>query len=170
MSLNRISLLAVLILSIGSAVALADPNPQSSQTIAQNSPGARPQRGNKDGLLQQLNLTPQQMQQMQAIRQKYRTQIAPRQQTLRQARQELATLMNSTASASQIRSKNQQVEELQQQLQKLRFESMLEMREVMTPEQRAKFVQLMQQRRQQKGQRAGKNRGQGFPGSLERNF
>ncbi|MBD1838093.1 Spy/CpxP family protein refolding chaperone [Coleofasciculus sp. FACHB-501] len=170
MSLNRISLLAVLILSVGSAVALADPNPQSSQTIAQNSPGARPQRGNKDGLLQQLNLTQQQMQQMQAIRQKYRTQIAPRQQALRQARQELATLMNSTASASQIRSKNQQVEELQQQLQKLRFESMLEMREVMTPEQRAKFVQLMQQRRQQKRQRAGKNRGQGLQGSLEQNF
>ncbi|MBD1888055.1 Spy/CpxP family protein refolding chaperone [Coleofasciculus sp. FACHB-SPT9] len=170
MSLNRISLLAVLILSVGSAVALADPNPQSSQTIAQNSPGARPPRGNKDGLLQQLNLTQQQMQQMQAIRQKYRTQIAPRQQALRQARQELATLMNSTASASQIRSKNQQVEELQQQLQKLRFESMLEMREVMTPEQRAKFVQLMQQRRQQKGQRAGKNRGQGLQGSLEQNF
>jgi Spy/CpxP family protein refolding chaperone len=77
--------------------------------------------------------------------------------------------MNSTASASQIRSKNQQVEELQQQLQKLRFESMLEMREVMTPEQRAKFVQLMQQRRQQKGERAGKNRGQG-QGLPEQNF
>lgn len=169
MSLNRISLLAVLILSVGSAVALADPNPQSPQ-IAQNAPGARPQRGNKDGLLQQLNLTQQQMQQMQAIRQKYRTQIAPRQQALRQARQELATLMNSTASASEIRSKNQQVEELQQQLQKLRFESMLEMREVMTPEQRAKFVQLMQQRRQQKGQRAGKNRGQGLQGLPEQNF
>ncbi len=168
MSLHRISLLAVLILSVGSAVALADPNPQSPQ-IAQNSPGARPQRRNKDGLLQQLNLNQQQMQQMQAIRQKYRSQIAPRQQALRQARQELATLMNSTASASQIRSKNQQVEELQQQLQKLRFESMLEMREVMTPEQRAKFVQLMQQRRQQKGERAGKNRGQG-QGLPEQNF
>ncbi|MFE1743746.1 Spy/CpxP family protein refolding chaperone [Coleofasciculus sp. H7-2] len=169
MSLHRISLLAVFILSVGSAVALADPNPQSSQ-IAQNSPGARPQRRNKDGLLQQLNLTQQQMQQMQAIRQKYRNQIAPRQQALRQARQELATLMNSTASASQIRSKNQQVEELQQQLQKLRFESMLEMREVMTLEQRAKFAQLMQQRRQQKGERAGKNRGQGSQGLPEQNF
>ena len=169
MSLHRISLLAVLILSVGSAVALADPNPQSAQ-IAQNSPGARPQRRNKDGLLQQLNLTQQQMQQMQAIRQKYRSQIAPRHQALRQARQELVTLMNSTASASLIRSKNQQVEELQQQLQKLRFESMLEMREVMTPEQRTKFVQLMQQRRQQKGERAGKNRGQGSLGSPEQNF
>ncbi|MGL5061764.1 MAG: Spy/CpxP family protein refolding chaperone, partial [Microcoleus sp.] len=96
-----------------------------------------------------LNLTADQKQRMQAIRDRYKDQISQRMQAVRQARQELTTMMSSaTANATQMRDKHRQVMALQQQLEEVRFESMMAMREVLTAEQRSRLAQLMQQRRQ----------------------
>lgn len=164
MSLSRVSLVAVLMLSMGSSAAFAAPM-VFPQTVAQtpgDSTSPQPQRRkNRDSFLQELNLTPQQMQQMQAMQARYKPQISQRAQAMRQAKQELASLMSSTtASTSQITAKNQQVEQLAQQIRQLKFESMMAMREIMTPEQRTKFAQLMQQRRQNYQNRAGKRNAQ----------
>ena len=164
MSLSRVSLVAVLMLSIGSSAASAAPT-LLPQTVAQtpgDSTSPQPQRRkNRDSFLQELNLTPQQMQQMRAMQARYKPQISQRAQAMRQAKQELASLISSTtASTSQITAKNQQVEQLAQQIRQLKFESMMAMREIMTPEQRTKFAQLMQQRRQNHQNRAGKRNAQ----------
>lgn len=144
MSLSRVSVLMGLMLSLGSAVALA-PNSLLPQAIAQNTTEQR--RPNRDqAKFQELNLTPEQTQQMQEIQNQYQDQIAQRRQAVRQARQELLELMAGTASASQVREKYRQVETLEQQVAQMRFDNMLAMREVLTPEQRRQFAERMQRR------------------------
>ena len=54
--------------------------------------------------------------------------------------------MAGTASESQIREKYRQVETLQQQVSDIRFDSMLVMPEVLTPEQRRQFTEQRQNR------------------------
>ncbi|MCU0546399.1 MAG: Spy/CpxP family protein refolding chaperone [Oscillatoriaceae cyanobacterium Prado104] len=149
MSISRISAIAMLMFAIGSTgAAIAVPNPALSQTIAQNQ--QQNQRGGKEGrLFEQLNLTAEQKQRMQAVRDRYKDQLSQRRQAVRQARQELENMMSGNqANASQMRDKHRQVMALRQQLEEVQFESMMAMREVLTAEQRSRLAQLMQQRRQ----------------------
>ena len=147
MSLRRVSVLGVLMLSLGSAVAFANQNSLVPQAIAQNTEAQRrPNRG-KEQLIQELNLTPQQTQQIQTIQNQSQDQISQRKQAVRQARQELFELMAGTASESQVRQKYRQVETLKQQVSEIRFDSILAMREVLTPQQRRQFAEKMQNRR-----------------------
>jgi periplasmic protein CpxP/Spy len=147
MSIRRISAIAVLMFTLGSTATVAVPNPVEPQTIAQNQQPNRP-AGRESRLFEQLNLSADQKQKMQAVRDRYKDQISQRMQAMRQARQELETLMAGTANTSQIRDKHRQIMGLRQQLEEVRFESMLAMREILTSEQRSKLAQLMQQRRQ----------------------
>ncbi|MFS8119374.1 MAG: Spy/CpxP family protein refolding chaperone [Microcoleus sp.] len=159
MSIRRISAIAVLMLTLGTtAAATAGPSPAQPETIAQNQRPNRP-AGKKGGLFEQLNLSAEQKQKMQAVRDRYKEQVSQRMQAIRQARQELETMMSSaTANASQMRDKNRQIMGLRQQLEEVQFESTLSMREVLTPEQRSQLSQLMQQRRE-----AANNRRQNAP-------
>ena len=146
MSIRRISALAVLMLTLGSTTAaIAVPNPIEPQTIAQNQRPNRP-GGKEGGMFEKLNLSADQKQKMQAVRDQYKDQISQRMQAVRQARQELETMMAGTANASQMRDKHRQIMGLRQQLQDLQFESTLAMRELLTSEQRSQLAQLMQQR------------------------
>jgi Spy/CpxP family protein refolding chaperone len=141
MSIRRLSAVAFLMLTLGSATAAtAVSNPVEPQTIAQNQRPNRP-GGKQGGMFDRLNLSADQKQKMQAVRDRYKEQISQRMQAVRQARQELETMMAGTANASQIIGLRQQLEEVQ-------FESTLAMREVLTPEQRSQLAQMMQQRRQ----------------------
>ncbi|XZN89074.1 MAG: Spy/CpxP family protein refolding chaperone [Microcoleus sp.] len=148
MSMRRISTLALLMLTLGSATAaIAVPNPLPAETIAQNQ---RPNRtGAKEGgMFEKLNLSADQKQKMQAVRDRYKDQISQRMQAVRQARQELQTMMSGTATASQIREKNNQISGLKKQLDDVRLESTLAMREILTPAQRTQLAELMNQRRE----------------------
>ncbi|MBD1810683.1 Spy/CpxP family protein refolding chaperone [Microcoleus vaginatus DQ-U2] len=148
MSIRRISALAVLMLTLGStAAAIAVPNPLEPETIAQNQRPNRP-AGREGGMFEKLNLSAEQKQQMQAVRDRYKDQLSQRMQAVRQARQELDTMMSGTVNASEIREKHRQIMGLRQQFEEVQFENTLALREVLTPEQRSQFAQLMQQRRQ----------------------
>ena len=59
--------------------------------------------------------------------------------------------MQGNASEDQLRSKHQEIANLRQQMGNIRFESMLEMRKILTAEQRQKLAQFLQQRRQGRG-------------------
>ncbi len=160
MSLRRISIASALLLSLGGAVALANPNPLFPQSIAQN-PGGPGQGGpGQMRLMEELNLTAEQQQRMQGIRSKYEGNISQRQQELRQAAEQLSQLMAGNASTPQIRAQHDRVQDLSQQLGDLRFESMLEMRDVLTVEQRNRFAQLMEQRRENVRNQGANRRGQ----------
>ena len=148
MSIRRLSAVAFLMLTLGSATAAtAVPNPVEPQTVAQNQRPNRP-GGKQGGMFDQLNLSADQKQKMQAVRDRYKDQVSQRMQAVRQARQELETMMAGTANASQMREKHRQIIGLRQQLEEVQFESTLAMREVLTPEQRSQLAQMMQQRRQ----------------------
>ena len=98
-------------------------------------------------LMEEINLSEDQKNQLAAIRDQYKEQIQSLRQQMRSERQKLRDLMAGTASMAEIRVQHQQVAKIGQSLHNLRFESMLEMRQVLTPEQRSQFAQLMKQHR-----------------------
>jgi len=158
MSIRHISALAVLMLTLGSTTAaIAVPHPLEPETIAQNQRPNRP-GGKENGMFDKLNLSAEQKQKMQGVRDRYKDQISQRMQAVRQGRQELQTMMSGTANTSQIREKHRQIMGFRQQLEEVQFESTLSMREVLTPEQRSQLAQLIQQRRE-----TAKNRMQNGP-------
>jgi Spy/CpxP family protein refolding chaperone len=133
----------------GIAPALAEsPIPSPSIQLAQ---AKRPYR-QRGQWLNTLNLSPEQKQQIQEISQQYRPQISERRQALQQAQQELRNLMAGNATDVQVREKYGQVQTLRQEVAYLRFESMLAIRKVLTPQQRQQFAQQMNTRRHWRGQ------------------
>ncbi|MGK7914742.1 MAG: Spy/CpxP family protein refolding chaperone [Prochloraceae cyanobacterium] len=151
--------------STSSALAAATPKsdtdltPTSNQLLVQRRPEQSKQKFEEERgrFIQELNLTEQQQRQIREIRQKYQGQISQQQQELKSARQQLGNMMVGTESNSAIRAKHRQVTTLQQKLGELRFETMLEMREVLTPEQRRKFAQMIEQRWQRARNRFSRN-------------
>ncbi len=148
MLVRRVSILGLALLSLGSVVALANPNKFLLQTVAETTEKGvtqnqfRPHHHN--GIVQALNLTPEQVQKMQLIRKQYKDPITQTNQQLSQAKQQLSDAIASTAPADRVRAKHLQVDILQKRLGDLRFESTLAVRELLTPEQRIKYVQRMQ--------------------------
>ncbi len=147
MSPRQISILAIVLLSVGGAVAIANPKSHFSYLLAQQQQNApRSQNHARNGLIQVLNLSKEQVKNMKAIQKQYKDKIAQNSLALRQAKQELSDMIAGTASAEEVRKKHHQVVELQEQLENLRFESMLATRELLNLEQRRKFVERMQKR------------------------
>ena len=153
-SLHRASIISVIFISLGSTVALAKPTVESYQESRQimtqtqtNSPSRKRRRG---GLIKDLNLTSEQRQQIKQIRQQSKNKIRQKRQAMRQARNKLEELIASEASEGQVRSQYNQLKKLRQELADMQFENTFAIRDVLTLEQRQKFVQRMQQRRQRR--------------------
>ncbi|BAQ62318.1 hypothetical protein GM3708_2724 [Geminocystis sp. NIES-3708] len=151
--INYLLSLAILS-SIGisfSAVAAEKPIPNEANIttqIAQNTtPTKQKGEGKKDKLMEKLNLTSQQKQQMESIRSKYQPQINSLREQMRTEREKMSTMMRNNESENSLRAQHQSITALNQKMQNLRFESMLEMQEVLTPEQRQQFSQMMGERR-----------------------
>jgi Spy/CpxP family protein refolding chaperone len=146
--------IALTVLSLNGSVALAGPisNPDTysanNQLIAQAPEGdfdASPRRQGQ--WLQKLNLSAEQRQKISEIRQKYDPRRSQLSETLKTARQELRTMMNGNTPSGELRAKHQEVMKLSDELRNLQFESMLEIRQVLTPEQLGQMAQIMQQQR-----------------------
>ncbi|MGV2828484.1 Spy/CpxP family protein refolding chaperone [Myxosarcina sp. GI1(2024)] len=113
-------------------------------------------RKNKDdrdnsakSLLEQLNLTLQQKQQINRIRRDYQQQIGKRKDKLESLQQQLSQMMAGAQPAALVRLKNQELIVLRREIEQLRFESMLAAREILTLPQRQKFMEIVKDRRQQ---------------------
>jgi Spy/CpxP family protein refolding chaperone len=141
MSPRRISTVAAIVLVLGSAIAFAKPSSLFPKPAAQ-APVEQKDRGD-DGWLKELNLTPDQVQKIQAIRNRYKDNLTKQRQAMQQAQKELKSLMASDASAEQIRQKYDQFKTIRQQLGDTRFNSLLEIRNVLNLEQRKKFAEHM---------------------------
>jgi periplasmic protein CpxP/Spy len=102
-------------------------------------------------LVKELNLTPDQIRRLQQLRAASKGKNLARRQALQTAKQELSTLLQGNASADQIRQKRQQVQSLQREISDSNFENTLAIREILTPEQRVKLQQIVQQRQQNRG-------------------
>ena len=104
--------------------------------------------GSVRNLAKELNLSPDQIQRLQKLRTSAQSQTKERRQTLQKSKQELTQLINGNASSDQIRQKRQQVQSLQREIADANFEQTLGIREILTPEQRVKLQEIMNQRRQ----------------------
>ena len=93
-------------------------------------------------LIQQLNLTNEQRQKIKLIHYRYKQQILKKKNKLAVLQQQLSDMMIGTESVELIRTKNQQLVTLRQEIGALRFESMLATREILTPQQRQKFRKI----------------------------
>jgi len=116
--------------------------PDSADKFAANSPDMPSGK-----VLKQLNLTPEQLQKLKAVRDRDQTQMRELGQKLRQANKELQDLLAGTEGSDVIRAKHKQVMELQQELQNKHFERMLAMRDILTPQQRSQLKEIMQKNR-----------------------
>ncbi|MEL6495264.1 MAG: Spy/CpxP family protein refolding chaperone [Cyanobacteria bacterium J06623_7] len=96
-------------------------------------------------LLQQLDLTGEQQQKIKQIHRQYRQQMLKKKQVIARLQQQLSDMMVGTESIELLRAKNQQLNLLRQEMGRLRFESMLATREILTPQQRQKFRELVQE-------------------------
>ncbi|MEH2335504.1 Spy/CpxP family protein refolding chaperone [Nostoc sp.] len=144
MLIRRVSILAVVMITVGSTIALAKPTLLSRQVIAQTPTSLpRPNRGQSGGWLKDLNLTSQQLQQIKEIRHQSKQQIAQKSQEIRQGQQELHDLIAGTATKEQVRGKYNQIKLVKQQLADTQFENTLAIREILNPEQRQKFAERM---------------------------
>ncbi len=101
---------------------------------------------NSDQLVKELNLTPRQVQQLKAVRQKFQGQKQGQRQLLNTAKQELAEFIASKAPTSKISEQRDRVKILQKQLNDLKFDNMMALKEILTSEQWAKLQKLKQQR------------------------
>lgn len=156
MWLRRVSLSSLLLLALGSAIALAKPTFLFPRSVAQIVGGQKSEVQGEFKSMEQLNLTPDQKQKLKTIYAQYKGQISQRKQTLRQGTKELRDLMVGTASTKEVRAKYQEVQAHRQQLEAISFESMLTMREVLTPVQRSQFAQLMEQQAKTSPNRMGR--------------
>jgi Spy/CpxP family protein refolding chaperone len=149
MSHRFVPVVMALILTAGSAIGL--PISANCMTLSQadmqmprRAPGSRKQ-GN---WLQELNLNREQLQKIQEIRRQYQSRVNQQRQAVKQAQQELKSLMASgDISSEQIRQKFNQVQTLRQRLSDTQMESMLAIRNILTAEQRQKLTEVMRQQR-----------------------
>lgn len=99
-----------------------------------------------NSILQQLNLTWFQKQRIQHIHRQYQHRILQTKNQLKSLQEQLTEMMAGTDSIAAIRAKNQELVLLKQKVGELHFESMLATREVLTPEQRQKFKEIIESR------------------------
>ncbi|MEM8721181.1 MAG: Spy/CpxP family protein refolding chaperone [Cyanobacteria bacterium P01_G01_bin.39] len=148
------SILVILPFSVYAAKAQSNINQIQSTSpmeIAYRLGQGRGKRGQRmEKLLQNLDLSDEQSQQVKAIQEQSATTAEDLREQIKAQRQEMQSLFASDANTDEIRSEFQAGQQLRQQLSTNRFEIMLQIREILTPEQREKAVELMEQRHQRR--------------------
>lgn len=140
-------------LSIIAATMLVGGSMLSLTTVANAETGSyrtlqlvqRRSRSGRPDWLRSLNLTPEQIQQIQEIRKRYQDRLTAERQAVRQAQQALKQLMASNASTEQMREKFEQLQSLKQKLGDTRMESMLAIRAVLNADQRQRLNEVIRQ-------------------------
>ncbi len=108
--------------------------------------------GNLGNLTKELNLSSDQIQKLQQLRKNTQGKTKERRKILQTNKQELNQLIQGNASADRVRKKRQQVQSLQREIADTNFEQTLAIRDILTPEQRVKLQQIIEQRRQNRQQ------------------
>ena len=94
-------------------------------------------------LFQQLDLTVEQQQKIRQIHSSYRQQIRQKKNHIVQLEQQLSDMMVGTEPVELLRAKNKRLGILRQEVGALRFESMLAIRKILSPQQRQKYKELV---------------------------
>lgn len=128
-------------------------------------PGEQRQEGARPNLFAELGLTREQMQQIRRINQLRRPRMMEAQNRLRVANRELdATIYRDAFNEEEFQSKLKALQAAQAEVARLRFESELSIRRILTPEQLIRFRELRQkfaEERQENRQFRRNRRGRG---------
>jgi periplasmic protein CpxP/Spy len=137
---------------------------QSPGAVDQNEPkpGSFDKKGRGDKWQEQLNLSADQKVQIQKIREQQRTSSEGLREQMKAAFEKQKSLMTGNASDDQLRQQHQTMQALRQQAETRRFETMLQIRKVLTPEQRTKAAQLIQEHRGGHRHRGGDRQARGM--------
>ncbi len=101
--------------------------------------------------LDRLDLSEEQSTQIKAIYRRYYQANQESRQELREAREEMRSFLTSEANPNRIRQKHREIQSLNQELGNSRFEAMLEVREVLTREQRQEIADMIAEYRGRRG-------------------
>jgi Spy/CpxP family protein refolding chaperone len=112
----------------------------------QNSENRRTEKQKRQDLISQLNLSNEQKQKIIEIRNKYQKQIGESRNNLTTTQKELKEMLAGNNPPDAIRDRHEEVANYRRQLSDLTLDRMLEIREILTEEQRSKFILLMQSR------------------------
>lgn len=136
----KITAFVLFLLIIAAAPAIAqDPEPSASDEPRQ----ARQQR--RPNLLRDLDLTPEQVQQLQQLNRERRPLMAEAQKALREANRELdETIYADRVSDGDVADKIRTYQAAQAEVARLRFENELEVRKILTTDQLVKFREARQ--------------------------
>lgn len=104
--------------------------------------GMRPDFGSGKRLMEQLDLSTEQMNQMKKLRLEHQKEILPIQTKIKTARLEMQTLKLDQADQNSIEKKIEEIGKLRIELQKKRYAHHLAVREILTDEQKAIFDSL----------------------------
>jgi Spy/CpxP family protein refolding chaperone len=148
MLLKKVSLMvSIAVISLTAVPVLAAPifgeNSEPLQLAQMKPYSSRGQGWDRANFIERLNLTDAQKQRIEALRNDHNNKIQPIKNQLKTKEDELRSLMSNNASNDQLKSKHKEIQSLRQQMGNLHFENMLEIRSVLTPEQRSQFAQMM---------------------------
>lgn len=94
----------------------------------------------------ELNLTPVQLEQLKSFKKEAKDQLKAKKEAMKEARKGLETTLKSDNSEEAIRTKFSELQAKQDEFSKARFEMVLKIRSILTPEQRAKFKSTYEDR------------------------
>ena len=138
-------MVAVMMVAILAAAGLAmaqgcEKGPGMGMGYGPHSGGERP---GGHGLWSALNLTPEQVQKVQALRESFFKETIPLRNELMSKKLELRSLwLKTNPDEEQILAKQKEINDLRAQLQEKATKNRLEMRKVLTPEQQAQLANL----------------------------
>jgi Spy/CpxP family protein refolding chaperone len=101
-------------------------------------------KGGSGGWMAGLDLTAEQQTKLKALREKSREQVQKLHEAMRVKHEELKTLLTGDGSVDKARSIHKEVQDSKRKMEDLHFESMMELRTLLTPEQRKKLAELME--------------------------
>lgn len=116
--------------------------------VALNPALARGGKGGRGGnechakMVEELNLSAEQKQKLNEIRTEFRKTLPEKRKAMKAAREELQTVLRGSASADEARKKFQDLKQKEDTFTEARFEKVLAIRALLTPEQRQKFKGL----------------------------
>jgi Spy/CpxP family protein refolding chaperone len=124
--------------------------------------GPRMGMGHGPGMWHALNLTPEQTQKLQALRESFFKETIPLRNDLMSKKLELRSLwLKTNPDEAQILAKQKEINDLRAQLQEKATQNRLEMRKVLTPEQQAQLANLRGRSWHEFGRRCGYGPGRG---------
>lgn len=150
MSKHNALFASAIALSLNSGVAIAVPADRNVETLPAANQMLLAQNSAEDDLIDKLDLSNDQKRKIQTIRNRYRSQMNSKRTAIQRANETMKNLMqNSNTSRRQLENQHRTISSLRQDLANLHFQQMMDIRDELTPAQRAEIRQHLAQKKAQ---------------------